>query len=617
MSYDGLRPGFSVHDGPRPAFSYGINAPQAFATARAQAAALPILEEARKRLLFVAIGFLGCFLLIVGRLFDVMVLDVDSERGIAQSAPPPHVSRADIVDRNGILLATSLQMASLAADPAYIMDEKDTLTKLKSLFPEIDVKSLSKDFHSGKRFVWVKHNLTPKQEEEVNRLGLPGLTFQNEERRIYPQGGLTAHIVGYNSVDQEGLAGIERSMNKQLIGSDQPLTLSIDIRLQGILRDALADGIRSFDGIGGAGIVLDVQTGEILALTSLPDFDPNAPGQMTKDTQFNRATLGAYEMGSTFKIFTLAQGLEQKVIKLSDTFDCTHPLEFGKFKIHDFHPEGRWLNVPEVFTHSSNIGAARIAERFSIPDQKKFLGSLGLLSPAPTEIPESSRPLMPSDWRELNKITISYGHGLSVNAVQLTSAVGSIINGGRLIKPTVLKKDHADLSAPAVVSPTTSAQMRQLMRAVVTDGTGEKADVKGYLVGGKTGTADKSVGGGYNRKARLASFISAFPMNNPRYLVFAMIDEPKGNKESHGFATGGWVAAPVVAKVIAQSASLLRVPPVNPDDPAILDEMRLPVLVDGGKSSKAAKPAPVKAPAKIAPVENTDEDGDSAAEQAE
>jgi cell division protein FtsI (penicillin-binding protein 3) len=577
MSYDGLRP----------ALAYGINAPLAFANARAQAAAAPFLEKSRKRLLVVALGFLTCFLLISGRLFDVMILSAGDAGASTPPTPPPVTSRADITDRNGELLATSLQMASLMADPGYLLNEKETLTKLKGVFPDLDTQGLSRDFRSGKRFVWVKHNLTPKQEEAVNRLGLPGLDFRNEERRLYPKANLTAHLVGFNNLDQKGLAGIEHSLDKRLTENSAALPLSIDIRLQGIMREAIAESMRNFNAIGGAGIMMDVNSGEILSLVSLPDFDPNQPGQVSDSARFNRATLGTYEMGSTFKIFTLAQGLERGMINMTDSFNCINPLKYGRFLIRDYHPEARWLTVPEIFVHSSNIGAAQIAQRFSVNDQKKFLGSLGLLTASPIEMTEVGKPLVPADWRELNKVTISYGHGLSVNAVQLASAVASVINGGKLVKPTLLRKDPQEVTEGArVLSPATSSAMRSMMRAVVTEGTGKSADVKGYVVGGKTGTADKSAGGGYNRNSRLASFIAAFPMNNPRYLVFVMIDEPKGNKESHGYATGGWVAAPVVNKVVAQSAALLRVPPTDLNEPDNL----LPVRVT------QAPPAAVKTP---------------------
>ncbi|HVY12965.1 MAG TPA: penicillin-binding protein 2, partial [Alphaproteobacteria bacterium] len=404
MSFAGPRP----LDGSRQTFSYSLNAPQAFAATRAQAATLPVLEEARKRLLFVGLGLLTCFLLIAGRLFDVMILDADAERGSAPSnnLAPASISRADIVDRNGELLATSLQMASLAVDPAYVMDEKETLQKLKALFPDLDTAALSRDMHSGKRFVWIKHDLTPRQAQAVNAMGLPGLTFQSEERRIYPKGALTAHVVGFNSIDQEGLAGIERSFNKQLTSSEENLPLSIDIRLQGIMHDALSDSMRAFNAIGGAGLVMDVETGELLAMVSLPDFDPNNAGQASESARFNRATLGTYEMGSTFKIFTISQALEKGVISLTDKFNCMHPLKIGgKFEVHDFHPEGRWLNVPEILVYSSNIGAAQIIERVRAEDQKKYLGSLGLLTPSSVELSEMSRPLVPRDWRDINKIT--------------------------------------------------------------------------------------------------------------------------------------------------------------------------------------------------------------------
>jgi cell division protein FtsI (penicillin-binding protein 3) len=594
MSFEGFRPTFPSKDGLRQSLNYGINSNQGFASARAQVAVLPALEEARKRLLIVALGFLTCFLLISGRLFDVMIINTDADKS-ASTTPPPAIKRADIVDRNGELLATSLQMASLAADPAYIMDEKDTLTKLKKLFPELDTEALSKDFHNGKRFVWVKHDLTPQQEEAANALGLPGLSFEHEERRIYPKGALTSHIIGYNSVDQTGIAGIEHTFDKQLTGSGDPLPLSIDIGLQGILHEALAEGVKNFNATGAAGIIMDVRTGEILAMVSLPDFDPNVMGKVSDNAKFNRASLGSYEMGSTFKTFTLALALDKKLIKLTDTFDCIHPIQIGRFKITDFHPENRWLNVPEIYVYSSNLGAARIADKFTIEDQKKFLGALGLLSPTPLEISEISKPQVPGEWREINKTTISYGHGLAVNAVQLASAFATIVNGGYIVKPTLVKQDNMPPLGAQVISENTSIEMRKVMRAVVAQGTGKTADVKGYMVGGKTGTADKSANGGYNRNNRLASFISAFPINDPRYLVFAMIDEPKGNKASHGYATGGWVSAPVVGKVVAQSASLLRVPPV---DASAEQSMALPVNVGkAGKGGHNDTSAPVKAPA--------------------
>lgn len=548
---------------------------------RAHPTLAPILEEARLRLSFIALFFFLFFTVIIVRLFDVMIFNTGNEAHMADDvAPPVKALRGDITDRNGELLATSLPMASLAADPGLVLDANDTIKKLKSVFPDLDGKELNDGLHSKKRFIWVRRNLTPKQQEAVNNLGLPGLSFEPEERRIYPKGAMAAHIIGYNSIDHQGIAGIEKAFDKELREEQKPITLALDVRVEAILRDAMMEGIQTFNAIGGAGVVMDVHSGEILGMISLPDFDPNDAGKAKDYAKFNRATLGIYEMGSTFKAFTLAQALDRGVLRLSDTFDCTRPIEVGRFKISDFHPMNRWLNVPEIFLHSSNIGAVQIIQRVGPSAQKQFLRSLGLLEAAPLEIPEVGRPLLPPEWRDINMMTISYGHGLAVNAVQLASAVSSIINGGTLVKPTLLKQSQVTPGA-RVISLETSHLMRKLMRVVVTDGTGKSANIKGYMVGGKTGTADKNAGKGYNTNARLSSFIAAFPIHDPKYLIFIMLDEPKGTKESHGFATGGWVAAPAVGRVITQIAPLLNIAPVNDNDPMIQEQLRLPVAVQG------------------------------------
>lgn len=555
----------------------------AFPASRTQVHVLPVLEQARSRLVFIGLFFLLFYLAIIFRLFDVMIFNADTDIRGNDEPPTPVIARADILDRNGEILATSLPMASLAADPALVLNAGETLKGLKSVFPDLDTKTVLEDLNSKKRFIWIKRNLTPIQQEAVNRLGLTGLTFEPETRRIYPKSNLTAHIIGYNSVDHQGIAGIEKSFDQRLREKNEPINLSIDVRLQSIMHEALADGIQTFNALGGAGLIMDVHTGELLALVSLPDFDPNEQGKASDNAKFNRATLGIYEMGSTFKTFTLSQALDRNAITLADRFDCTHPLRAGKFIINDFHPMHRWLNVPEIYLHSSNIGAVQIAERVGPEAQKEFMRSLGLLDATPIEIPEVGKPMYPNEWRDISMMTIAYGHGIAVNAVQLASAVSSIINGGTLVKPTLLKKDpnKPEALGPRIIRPETSAGMRKLMRVVVTLGTGKTANVGGYVVGGKTGTADKNAGRGYNRNARLSSFIAAFPIQDPQYLVFVMIDEPKGNKESYGFATGGWVAAPAVGHVISQIAPLLNIAPVNDNDPSIEESLRLPVAVMG------------------------------------
>lgn len=547
------------------------------------AAALPALEKARGRLVIVGAFFFILYLYVVYGLFDTMIFNTDMElKGgpATQIVAPP--MRADIVDRNGDLLATSLQMASLAVDPSLVINANDLIKKLKTVFPDLNGADVLKDLNSKKRFIWIKRNLSPKQQQAVNALGLPGLSFEQEEKRVYTKGSLTAHIIGYNSIDHTGIAGLEKTFDEALKKNAQPLRLAIDIRLQSILRDALAEGIRNFNALGGAGVIMDVQNGEILSMVSLPDFDPNDIAKAADNQRFNRASLGIYEMGSTFKTFTLAQALDRGAISISSSFDCTHPISIGRFKISDFHPLSRWLNVPEIFLHSSNIGAVQIVEKIGITAQREFLGKLGLLTQTALEIPEVGKPMIPQNWQEISMMTVSYGHGISVNAVQLASAAASVLNGGILVTPTLLKRDPSVvLPQTRVVSEHTSDVMRQLFRVVVTAGTGKSANVPGYVVGGKTGTADKQSGKGYKKDARLSSFLAAFPMNAPKYIVFIMIDEPKGTKESHGFATGGWVAAPTASRVISQIAPLLGITPVDDNDTSIDEKLRLPVAVKG------------------------------------
>lgn len=549
---------------------------------QAHAATLPYLDMARLRLIPVALAFVLLYAALLFRLFDVMILGAGNEPRAGELAPSLSVKHSDITDRNGELLATSLQMATLVADPAYMLDADDAIKKLKKVLPELNEKDIRQDIQSKKRFIVLKHNLTPKQQEAINRLGIPGISFENEEKRVYPKSNLTAHIIGFRSVDNQGLAGLEKTLDASLKKGNGPVALSIDIRLQGILREALAESVKTFSAVGAAGLIMDVNTGEMLALASLPDFDPHEAGKASDQARFNRATLGMYEMGSTFKIFTLAQGLDKGLITLSSGFDCRKPLKYGRFSIDDFHAQRRWLNIPEIFLHSSNIGAAQIAEKIGTAAQKEFLGSLGLLDTSPIEIPEVGRPLIPSPWRDINTVTISFGHGLAVNAVQLASAAASIINGGFLVPPTLLRKDEgtAQKKIP-IISEHTSEQMRKLMRVVVSDGTGKSAQVSGYFVGGKTGTAEKKGGGGYNKDSRLSSFLGAFPIHEPRFLIYVMIDEPKGTKETHGFATGGWVAAPAVGRIISQISPLLGLSPMDDNDAFIKQRLSLPVGVRG------------------------------------
>ncbi len=526
------------------------------------------LETGRNRLLVTGIVLTIAFLAIVGRLVDLTVLNGGGEPALAR-APAPHgpaTGRADIVDRHGIVLATSLPVVSLYANPREVLDVDEAATKLAQALPDLSREEILAKLKSRSRFVWLRRNLTPQQQYEVNRLGLPGLAFQRAERRVYPHGTAAAHVLGFTDVDGRGISGVERSFDRLLAESDEPLRLSLDVRLQDIVRDELVKAMEEFRAIGAAGLVLDPHTGEVLAMVSLPDFDPNNPGTLVGDVGFNRVTKGVYEMGSTFKLFTLAMALDSGTVGLNDGYDASKPIRIARFTISDYKGKNRWLSVPEILVYSSNIGTAKMALDVGGRLQQAYLASFGMLRPAAVELPEVGAPLAPPRWREINTMTIAYGHGLAVSPLHLADGVAAIVNGGVLRPATILKQDPDKLPpGHRAISEETSRVMRDLMRLVVLSGTGKKANVKGYDVGGKTGTADKQMGRGYRKDARLASFVGAFPIHEPRFVILAMLDEPKGNAKTFNFATGGWVAAPVVARLIERLAPLTGIAP-EPDD---------------------------------------------------
>ena len=530
------------------------------------------IETARTRLLVGASLMAAAFFVVGVRLFDLAVFNETEDLRRAASreiARPASMTRADIVDRNGVLLATSLKTASLFANPRKINEPSSVARRLVDILPDLSEEVVAARLHADKSFVWLRRNLTPRQQFEVNRLGIPGLDFEQEERRVYPHGHLAGHIVGFTDVDNVGLAGIEKSMDAAIAGAEIPLQLSLDIRVQQILRQELSSQIEKFKAIGGGGIVLDVNSGEVVAMVSLPDFDPNAAGQASDDTRFNRMTLGVYELGSVFKIFNHAIALETGVASFASRYDATNPIRVSRFTISDFHPKKRWLSVPEIFQHSSNIGSAKIAIDIGSEDQRRYLGRLGLLRRTSIELPEQAQPIYPTRWREISAMTISFGHGIAVSPLHLASAVAATVNGG-ILRPATLVGHYAKRSdGIQVFSAETSDRMRRLLRLVVENGTGRNADAEGYLVGGKTGTAEKQVNGAYKRNALISSFVGVYPVTAPRFVVFAMLDEPKGIKESYGYATGGWTTAPVVKGVVARMAPLYGIAPLDESAPDI------------------------------------------------
>lgn len=524
------------------------------------------IETGRNRLIVAGALFAAAFGAIAVRVVDVALLTDTSEPPVTRSVARDEraTGRAEIVDRNGVLMATSLNTASLYANPHMVLDPEQAALKLKTALPDIDVADVERRLRSDRGFVWLRRHLTPRQQYAVNRLGIPALNFQREERRIYPLGPLASHVLGFTDIDNRGLAGVERFFDKDLRTRQNGLPLSIDVRVQHVVEHELTAAMQKFSAIGAAGLVMDVNTGEILAMASFPGYDPNQPTSIDDEVRFNRTTLGVYEMGSTFKIFTTAMALDAGTTSMRGGYDATEPIRIARFTIRDDHAKKRWLSTPEIFMYSSNIGSVKMALDVGVEGHRKFLANLGMTRPAEIELSEVGAPLVPGRWREINTMTIAFGHGLAVSPLQLAAGVSAVVNGGLYRAPTLLRRAPGDVpKGRRVISAETSEKMRRLMRLVVEKGTGTKADVPGYVVGGKTGTAEKASAHGYRKKALISSFIGAFPMQKPRYVVLAMLDEAKGTKETFGFASGGWVAAPAVSEIVRRIAPVLGIEPVR------------------------------------------------------
>jgi len=537
-----------------------------------------IIEQSRIRLWCVGLFFLLCFLSISGRMIDVAIVGnkqamtitvADPDNGekseeVAPQSPEPVLQRGDIVDRNGLLLATSLMTASLFANPKEIKDQEDTARRLEKTLG-LDGNRLLTSLKSGKSFLWIKRNLTPREEQAVNSLGIPGLYFLPEEKRVYPYGNLFSHAVGYVGLDNKGLAGIEKQFDRRLRDTalnHAPFALSLDARLQAIMREEMMKAVDEFHAIGATGVIMDVHSGELLSMVSLPDFDPNRPGKADDNARFNRASLGVYEMGSTFKSFTMAMALDYGIANFKSSYDATNPLKVANFTISDAHSLHRWLTMPEIYAFSSNVGTARIIMDVGIKKQRAFLEKLGMMKPVDIELPEKATPLYPADWKEINSVTIAYGQGISVSPLHLVRGIAALVDGGTMPRLTLVKDGNQErVLAERIVSEQTSKNIRRLMRMVVNHGTGSKADVAGYRVAGKTGTAEKVSGGVYEHNDKLTSFIATFPIDAPRYVVLVMIDDPKGDQSTHEYATGGWISAPVVNRIISRMGPLYGIKP--------------------------------------------------------
>jgi cell division protein FtsI (penicillin-binding protein 3) len=555
-----------------------------------------LLEETRTRLLLAGALFTLVFLVVIGRMVDVVEVDgntVDPHVARAHLVAPPPAPRADIVDRNGTLLATNLDSPALYVNSKEMLASGENPTEATQLItralPDLSPADVKGKLASGRSFAYLKRSLTPRQEDTVNNLGIPGIEFSAAERRIYPLGDLAAHTIGYCNIDNDGQAGIERGLDKEIRGTGAPVTLALDARVQFVLKDELQHVVDQFNAKGAAGIIMNVHTGEIVAMASLPDFDPNHPPStdprketdLDKDRIFDKITSGEYELGSVFKVFNTAMALDSGVAKMTSVFDATSGIKIGRFTIEDYHGKHRPLSVPEIFAYSSNIGSAKMALAAGADRQKAFLARLGLLSPVPIEFDkvEVGKPHFPAIWRPVNVMTIAFGHGIAVTPLHMITAAAAIVNGGILHPPTMLKvPDGEQVPATRVISQQTSDQMRKLFRLNVESGTGKQAEAPGYVVGGKTGTAEKNIHGHYEEKKLVSSFIGAFPMNHPQYVMLTLVDEPKGNKESHGYATAGWTVAPATSRIIERIAPLLGVAPVDENSPQITQALQIESL---------------------------------------
>ncbi|XAZ20647.1 penicillin-binding protein 2 (plasmid) [Sinorhizobium sp. B11] len=535
--------------------------------------------KTRQRLGILIGAFVCGFILIGGRLVQYGLAEEPTTSSLGN--PNGVASRPDIVDRNGQLLATDLNMVSLYADPRRIIDADEVVEKLAVVIPSLDWRETHKKLKMDSGFQWLRRQLTPRQQADILALGLPGIGFRPEKRRFYPGGRAASHILGHVNVDNQGLAGMERYLDQQgladlrAVGLTsgvplEPVSLSIDIRVQNLAREVAAKAMNAYQAEAAGALVLDVETGEVLAMASVPDYDPNEPsrtladGSVDKDYEkgwFNRISNATFEMGSTFKSFTLAMGLDAEKITLNSVVDASRPIRMGGFTIKDFKGKHRPLSIPEVFQYSSNIGTAAVADMVGIEGHQQFLTKLGLLSKVETEMPGVATPTQPRTWKKINSVTISFGHGVATTPLQTASAAASLINGGNLIPPTFLPRspEQAATLAKTVVKQSTSADMRYLFSWNGLKGSGRAAQVEGFNVGGKTGTADKVVNGRYASDLNFNAFVAAFPMDKPKYMVLAIIDAPKTGE--HGGRTAASTAAPMVKEIIGRAAPLLGVQP--------------------------------------------------------
>ncbi len=533
------------------------------------------LDKSGFRLRLIALAFLGVYGAIDLKLVKLGLSKEPPASLKAAASDAASGARPELLDRNGGVMAQDIKTMSVFAEPRRLIDKDEAVELLSAVLPDLDATDLRKRLGSRKGFVWVKRGVTDKQQAEVFRLGLPGVGFLPENKRIYPNGPVGAHVLGFTNTDNQGIAGIEKWVDNQGLGDLKgagfdvtpqdlkPITLSLDTKATFAVRDELAKGIEHFKAAAGSAAIMDVNTGEMIAYVSLPDYDPNNPVDALKPDHINRLNVGTYEMGSTFKAISIAMALELNKVTLRSTVDARDNLRYGRFTIHDFHATHRILTVPEVFIHSSNIGTAKMVMMVGVDGHKQFLRKMGQLTRLQTELPETASPQIPGHWGELNSMTIAFGQGLNVTPLQAMMAVGALANGGFEITPTFLKRDKPDFrdESQRVIRPEVSEDLRYLMRVNATLGSAKKIDIPGYFAGGKTGTADKLIHGHYSNDRVNTTFMSVVPADKPKYLFFVMMEDPQAAEGTYGYHTAAWNSGEVCGQIMQRVAPLLNLPP--------------------------------------------------------
>jgi cell division protein FtsI (penicillin-binding protein 3) len=551
-----------------------------------------VMEKSRGRLVAVAAVFFLLFLAVAAKLTDATILNplkpaprvVEHFVPDPVTIPPPPPGRASIIDANGQILAVSLPVASLYADPRQMIDTDKVAQDLKQVLPDLNEPEIAKRLASAKAFVYIARTVTPAQQFAINNLGVPGLSFQMTQVRRYPLGDTAAQVLGGVDIDEDGVAGVEKFFNTRLNTNTAPLRLSIDVRVQAILRDEVAAAVKTYSAIGGCGIVQDAHTGQVLGMVSIPDYDANDLGSAPPASRFNRCATGTYEPGSVFKLQTASMALDDSVIHMWDSFNTTHPIPIGRFHITDFEPKHYWMQLPDIMRFSSNIGASRISVLIGKDRQRDWLKKLGLLSREPIELPEAALPQVQAEnrWGRATVMTVSFGNGIAETPLHISNTAVAIVNGGTLYKPSLLASNPGDppCTGTTVMQQSTSDTMRKLMRLIVVDGTGNFGEVPGYFVGAKTGTAQKvAAHGGYVKHTNYSSYVAAFPIYAPRYVVYIAIDSGHATAATHGFTTGGWMAGPSVSHVIARIGPMLNVMPRFTDVEVINASLAIPAHV--------------------------------------